>query len=140
MSGMLVTDPWEVCRAREAMGCLEDVFSAVVPSLFEPNEELKKNMRKKLNEETLPTKLKYLNTLIEQNGNTGYMTNNKLCPCDLVLYTLVAWLRYPSADMLVLEGIDGEKLVENLNGINKCYDTINTNPKVVEWNKNNNNK
>eukprot|EP00919_Chromeraceae_sp_WS-2016_P005640 GHVR01013193.1.p1 GENE.GHVR01013193.1~~GHVR01013193.1.p1 ORF type:complete len:228 (+),score=41.19 GHVR01013193.1:33-716(+) len=138
MSGMNVTDVWEVAKAKESMGCVEDIFNAIVPSFYESNDEVKKQMRKKLNDETLPNKFKSLNALIEQNGNSGYMSNGQLCPCDLVLYTLVDWIKQTGSDGL--DGVDGNKIIQHLHSVKKCYDTVHTNPKVMEWNQKNNKK
>jgi glutathione S-transferase len=110
-------DPVQALKVDEALDVGEDINCLLGPSIHEQDEERKLAMRKQLAEENLPEWAAYLERLLTNNGNTGFIVGNSLTVADLKLYWIVDWLTSG-----MLDGIP-TTLVDN-------YAT------VVSWRKN----
>ena len=71
----------------------------MVKSHFEKNEETKKELQAKLQNETMPNNMKYLETKLAKT-NSGFLVGNGLTWVDLHLFSALEWLG-PKKDALL---------------------------------------
>jgi len=110
-------DILQALKVDEVLDLGEDINQLIAPSLRENDEQKKMAMRKKLAEHTFPEWFAYIERLLTNNGNTGFVVGNSLTVADLKLYWIIDWLT---------SGI--------LDGIPK--NIIDDYPNMVAWRKN----
>jgi glutathione S-transferase len=79
-------------KVDEALDVGEDINQLMGPSLYEQDEPKKMAMRKELVEKALPEWAAYLERLLVNNGNTGFLVGKELTVADLKLYWIIDWL------------------------------------------------
>jgi len=93
LSGLYpMDDPMQALRVDEALDMSEEINDLLGPSLHTRDEGQKLAMRKILAEETLPRWAGYLERLLIDNGNTGFVVGDSLTVADLKLYWLCDFL------------------------------------------------
>lgn len=93
-------------KVDEALDLGEDINVLIAPSLHEQDEQKKMAMRKDLAEQTLPKWASYIERLLDDNGNTGFIVGNKLTVADLKLYWIVDWLTSGMLDGIPVNLLD----------------------------------
>jgi len=87
-----VDDMLKALKVDEALDVGEDLNQLLAPSMIEPDQQKKMAMRKELAEVTLPEWAAYIERLLVNNGNTGFIVGNELTVADLKLYWIIEWL------------------------------------------------
>ncbi|CEL93412.1 unnamed protein product [Vitrella brassicaformis CCMP3155] len=127
-AGLVPTDDWELAKMFEFIGGVEDTQMKITMSIYEQDADKKKKMREDLATTTLPKWFGFLDSLAVQNGSNGYAVGSKLSLADLWVYMSLGWIK-----MGVLDGIPAS-LPDKYAALSKVYETVDTHPKVVEWN------
>jgi len=120
---------FEAAKIDEVIDLATDITNQIVPSLREKNPKLRTKMRKELSEKVLPRWLGFLENLIVENKNTGFIVGDSLTIADLAAWRLCGWISGG--------GIDGisENILVAFPHIYKHQNKINNFPKILEWNK-----
>ena len=84
-------------------------------------------MRSELSETVLPHWLRFMETLLEDNGKTGYFVDDSLTVADLAAWRLCGWISGG-----VIDGIP-ETILDPFPLLNAHQNHISNLPKVVEW-------
>jgi len=125
MAGLYPDDDLQALYCDEALGALEDMLHAIVPTFGLQGDELKA-AREKLVDGWLSTYIKGLGTLLERGGD--YFADNRLTVADLKAAGQTAWLRSGALDHIPAD------LVERLApGLVKHQDRVLADPRVVAY-------
>ena len=126
-AGLVPKDSFEQAAVDEIIQFIsQDVRERVIaPSLRESDAAKKAEMRKKINDETLPEKLKMLEARV---GPKGFLVNDKLTMADIHFYVLANWI-----GMGVLDGITKECITQfpKLTALVQKLDEM---PAIKKWN------
>ena len=69
-----------------------DLLGEMIKSHFEKDENLKKELQTKLQNETLPNNMKLFESKLAKT-NSGFLIGNALTWTDLFLYSILEWLQ-----------------------------------------------
>jgi len=94
-------------KVDEVLDMCEDIYHLLTPTFHEPDNDRKMAMRKTLAEETLPRHAGYIERLLLENGNTGFLVGDGLTVADLKLYWLCEFLTNGSLDGIPTTLLDG---------------------------------
>ena len=84
-------------------------------------------MRRELAETVLPKWLGFMETLLENNGKTGYFVDDSLTVADLAAWRLCGWISGG-----IIDGIP-ETILDAFPLLNAHQNHISNLPKVAEW-------
>jgi glutathione S-transferase len=90
LTGLYPSDFWQAALCDETMDAVEDVVSAIVPTMFMPDDE-KKARREELAEGLIPLYLKRLNRNLADHGGR-YFADDRLTIADLKVAMLTRQL------------------------------------------------
>ena len=79
-------------KVDEVIDLATDITVKIRPALIEKEPEKKMEMRRELSETVLPHWLGLMETLLEDNGKTGYFVNDSLTVADLAAWRLCGWI------------------------------------------------
>ena len=128
LSGLYPTDnDFYAAKVDEVIDLATDITVKIRPALIEKDPEKKMEMRRELSETVLPHWLGFMETLLEDNGKTGYFVNNTLTVADLAAWRLCGWISGG-----IIEGIP-ETILDDFPLLNAHQNHISNLPKVAEW-------
>ena len=104
--------------------CIRD---RIRPALIEKDTEKKSEMRRELAEAVLPHWLSFMDTLLEDNGKTGYFVNDSLTVADLAAWRLCGWISGG-----IIDGIP-ETILDPFPLLKAHQNHISNLPKIAEW-------
>ena len=108
--GIAGGDAWENAKIANIVDFVSDFMQEMTKVYMEKDEAKKAEIEKKFKEEAVP---KYLGKLNGLAGDSGYLWNSKLSWADLVLYTVLEFMK----DQLPWDTFTGlKKLKENVEG------------------------
>ena len=84
-------------------------------------------MRRELAETELPNRLGFMETLLENNGKTGYFVDDSMTVADLTAWRLCGWLSGG-----IIDGIP-ETILDAFPLLNAHQNHISNLPKIAEW-------
>ena len=99
----------------------------LINELKNKDTEKKSEMRRELSEDVLPHYLSFMETLLEDNGKTGYFVNDSLTVADLAAWRLCGWISGG-----IIDGIP-ETILDAFPLLNAHQNHISNLPKVAEW-------
>jgi len=130
LSGLYPSEnQFEAAKVDEVIDLATDITAKMRPSISEKDPKLKVEMRKELTETTLPRWLGFLETILKENGNTGFFVGDSITIADLAAWRLCGWISGG-----VLDGIPVNILVD-FPLLFAHQKKINHLPKVLEWGK-----
>jgi glutathione S-transferase len=103
---------------------IEDMWRQVGGTM-QLSPEQKTIKRAELQDEILPRMFKCLENVV---GNE-YCVGDKLSIADLLCYVFMNWLK-----MDIIDGIASKTVLSSFKRLNKIYENVDQNEKVVEWN------
>ena len=127
LSGLYPTkNDFYAAKVDEVIDLATDITLKIRPALKEGDHEKSAKMRRELAENVLPNWLGYIETLLEKNGETGYIVNHSLTVADLAAWRLCGWISGG-----VIEGIP-ETILKAFPLLNIHQNHISNLPKVLE--------
>ena len=114
-------------KVDEVIDLATDITFKISPALIEKNPEKRMDMRRELSETVLPLWLGFLETLLEDNGKTGYFVDDSLTVADLAAWRLCGWISGG-----IIDGIP-ETILDAFPLLNAHQNHVSNLPKVVEW-------
>ena len=128
LSGLYPTDnDFYAAKVDEVIDLATDITVKIRPSLIEKDTKKKSEMRRELAENVLPHWLGFMETLLEDNGKTGYFVNDSLTVADLAAWRLCGWISSG-----IIDGIP-ETILDTYPLLNAHQNHISNLPKVAEW-------
>ena len=128
LSGLYPTNnDFYAAKVDEVIDLATDITLEIRPALIEKNTEKKSEMRRELAETVLPNWLGFMETLLENNGNTGYFVNDSLTVADLAAWRLCGWISDGTIEGMPQTILDAFPL------LNAHHNHISNLPKVAEW-------
>ena len=128
MSGLYPTEnDFYAAKVDEVIDLATDITFKIRPALVEKDPEKKTEMRRELAEAVLPQWLGFMETLLEDNGKTGYFVNDSLTVADLAAWRLCGWISGG-----IIDGIP-ETILDDFPLLNTHHINISNLPKVAEW-------
>lgn len=129
-TGLMPADAMEAAKVIQILSTLEDIYGKFAPTMHEPDQQKKLQMREQLAKETLPFWLSRLNTIIENEESPGcYCVGKNLTVADLQVYVVLSWLCLSD----IVEGIPKD-ICNPYKAILKVIENVGNHPKVKEWN------
>ncbi|KAJ3281313.1 hypothetical protein HK104_000088 [Borealophlyctis nickersoniae] len=124
-------DPLEAARVDQLLGSQHDVGMQLSPTIREPSEPKKLEMRKALiaPDSTFTLILKSIDRIVAANGNPGYAVGKSSTIVDLVIYNFSMWLKSG-----MLDGIP-TTYMDQFTHIAEIIKKVGGNEKVQAWNK-----
>ena len=114
-------------KVDEVIDLATDITGKIRPALIEKEPEKKMEMRRELSETVLPHWLGFLETLLEDNGKTGYFVDDSLTVADLAAWRLCGWISGG-----IIDGIP-ETILDTSPLLNAHQNHISNLPIVAEW-------
>ena len=128
LSGLYPTDnDFYAAKVDEVIDLATDITVKIRPALIEKEPEKKTEMRRELAEAILPNWLGFMETLLENNGKTGYFVDDSLTVADLAAWRLCGWISGG-----IIDGIP-ETILDAFPLLNAHQNHISNLPKVAEW-------
>ena len=128
LSGLYPTEnDFYAAKVDEVIDLATDITGKIRPSLIEKNPEKKIEMRRELVETVLPNWLGFMETLLENNGKTGYFVDDYLTVADLAAWRLCGWISSG-----IIDGIP-ETILDAFPLLNAHQNHISNLPKIAEW-------
>ena len=128
LSGLYPTEnDFYAAKVDEVIDLATDITVKIRPALIEKDPEKRMEMRRELSETVLPHWLGFMETLLENNGKTGYFVDDSLTVADLAAWRLCGWISGG-----IIEGIP-ETILDAFPLLNAHQNHISNLPKVVEW-------
>ena len=128
LSGLYPTEnDFYAAKVDEVIDLATDITAKIRPSLIEKNPEKRMEMRRELSETVLPQWLGFMETLLENNGKTGYFVDDSLTVADLAAWRLCGWISGG-----IIDGIP-ETILDAFPLLNAHQNHISNLPKVLEW-------
>ena len=128
LSGLYPTkNDFYAAKVDEVIDLATDITAKIRPSLIEKDTKKRMEMRRELAETVLPNWLCFLETLLDDNGKTGYFVGDSLTVADLAAWRLCGWISGG-----VIDGIP-ETILDPFLLLNAHQNQISNLPKVVEW-------
>ena len=128
LSGLYPTEnDFYAAKVDEVIDLATDITSKIRPALIEKDPEKRMDMRRELSETVLPLWLGFLETLLENNGKTGYFVDDSLTVADLAAWRLCGWISGG-----IIDGIP-ETILDGFPLLNAHQNHISNLPKVAEW-------
>jgi len=128
LSGLYPTEnDFYAAKVDEVIDLATDITFKIRPALVEKDPEKKTEMRRELAEAVLPQWLGFMETLLEDNGKTGYFVNDSLTVADLAAWRLCGWISGG-----IIDGIP-ETILDDFPLLNTHHNNISNLPKVAEW-------
>ena len=104
-----------------------DITVKIRPALIEKDPEKRMEMRRELSETVLPHWLGFMETLLENNGKTGYFVGDSLTVADLAGWRLCGWISGG-----IIDGIP-EAILDAFPLLSSHQNHISNLPKIAEW-------
>ena len=114
-------------KVDEVIDLATDITVKIRPALIEKDPEKRMEMRSELSETVLPHWLRFMETLLEDNGKTGYFVDDSLTVADLAAWRLCGWISGGIIDGIPETILDGFPLLYT------HQNHISNLPKVAEW-------
>jgi len=128
LSGLYPTEnDFYAAKVDEVIDLATDITVKIRPALIEKEPEKKMEMRRELSETVLPHWLSFMETLLEDNGKTGYFVDDSLTVADLAAWRLCGWISGG-----IIDGIP-ETILDTYPLLNAHQNHISNLPKVAEW-------
>ncbi len=128
LSGLYPTENnFYAAKVDEVIDLATDITGKIRPALIEKDTEKKMEMRRELSETVLPHWLGFLETLLEDNGRSGYFVDDSLTVADLAAWRLCGWISGG-----IIDGIP-ETILDTSPLLNAHHNYISNLPKVAEW-------
>ena len=128
LSGLYPTEiDFYAAKVDEVIDLATDITGKIRPSLIEKDPEKRMEMRRELAETVLPNWLGFMETLLEDNGKTGYFVDDSLTVADLAAWRLCGWISDGT-----IEGIP-QTILDAFPLLNAHQNHISNLPKVAEW-------
>ena len=128
LSGLYPTEnDFYAAKVDEVIDLATDITFKIRPALVEKDPEKKTEMRRELAEAVLPQWLGFMETLLEDNGKTGYFVDDSLTVADLAAWRLCGWISGG-----VIKGIP-ETILNAFPLLKEHQNHISNLPKVLEW-------
>ena len=128
LSGLYPTDnDFYAAKVDEVIDLATDITVKIRPALIEKDPEKRMEMRSELSETVLPHWLRFMETLLEDNGKTGYFVDDSLTVADLAAWRLCGWISGG-----VIDGIP-ETILDPFPLLKAHQNHISKLPKIPEW-------
>ena len=128
LSGLYPTEnDFYAAKVDEVIDLATDITGKIRPALIEKDPEKKMEMRRELSETVLPHWLGFMESLLEDNGKTGYFVDDCLSVADLAAWRLCGWISGG-----IIDGIP-ETILDAFPLLNAHQNHISNLPKVAEW-------
>ena len=128
LSGLYPTEnDFYAAKVDEVIDLATDITVKIRPALIEKDTEKRMEMRSELSETVLPHWLRFMETLLEDNGKTGYFVDDSLTVADLAAWRLCGWISGG-----IIDGVP-ETILDTYPLLNTHQNLISNLPKVVEW-------
>ena len=128
LSGLYPTEnDFYAAKVDEVIDLATDITGKIRPALIEKDPEKKMEMRRELSETVLPQWLGFMESLLEDNGKTGYFVEDSLTVADLAAWRLCGWISGG-----IIDGIP-ETILDTSPLLNGHLNHISNLPKNVEW-------
>ena len=128
LSGLYPTqNDFYAAKVDEVIDLATDITVKIRPALIEKEPVKRMEMRRDLSEKVLPHWLGLMETLLEDNGKTGYFVNDSLTVADLAAWRLCGWISGG-----IIDGIP-ETILDTYPLLNAHQNHISNLPKVAEW-------
>ena len=128
LSGLYPTEnDFYAAKVDEVIDLATDITVKIRPALIEKEPEKKMEMRRELSETVLPHWLSFMETLLEDNGKTGYFVDDSLTVADLAAWRLCGWISGG-----IIDGIP-ETILDTFPLLNRHLNHISNLPKIAEW-------
>ena len=128
LSGLYPTEnDFYAAKVDEVIDLATDITGKIRPALIEKDPEKKMEMRRELSETVLPHWLGFMESLLEDNGKTGYFVDDSLTVADLAAWRLCGWISGG-----IIDGIPESSLV-TFPLLNRHLNHISNLPKIAEW-------
>jgi len=128
LSGLYPTDnDFYAAKVDEVIDLATDITVKIRPALIEKDPEKRMEMRSELSQTVLPQWLGFMETLLEDNGKTGYFVDDSLTVADLAAWRLCGWISGG-----VIDGIP-ETILDGFPLLNAHLNHISNLPKISEW-------
>ena len=128
LSGLYPTEnDFNAAKVDELIDLATDITVKIRPALIEKDTEKRMEMRSELSETVLPQWLRFMETLLEDNGKTGYFVDDSLTVADLAAWRLCGWISGG-----VIDGIP-ETILDGFPLLYAHQNHISNLPKVAEW-------
>ena len=128
LSGLYPTEnDFNAAKIDEVIDLATDITVKIRPALIEKDPEKRMEMRRDLSETVLPHWLGFIETLLENNGKTGYFVDDSLTVADLAAWRLCGWISGG-----IIDGIP-ETILDAFPLLNAHQNHISKLPKVAEW-------
>ena len=114
-------------KVDEVIDLATDITGKIRPALIEKDPDKRMEMRRELSENVLPHWLGFMETLLENNGKTGYFVDDSLTVADLAAWRLCGWISGG-----IIDGIP-ETILDAFSLLNAHQNHISNLPKVAEW-------
>ena len=128
LSGLYPTEnDFYAAKVDEVIDLASDITGKIRPALIEKEPEKKMEMRRELSETVLPHWLGFMESLLEDNGKTGYFVDDSLTVADLAAWRLCGWISGG-----IIDGIP-ETILDTFPLLNRHLNHISNLPKIAEW-------
>ena len=127
-----IENDFEAAKVDESLDLANDITQQMGPALREKDPKTRKELRMGLAEIILPRWFGYLDKLLVDNGDTGFIVGNSLSVADLAIWRLCGWISGG-----VIDGIPNN-ILEKFSLLNYHQEKISNLPKVKKWVKKNN--
>ena len=128
LSGLYPTEnDFYAAKVDEVIDLATDITVKIRPALIEKEPEKKMEMRRELSETVLPHWLGFMESLLEDNGKTGYFVDDSLTVADLAAWRLCGWISGG-----IIDGIP-ETILDTFPLLNRHLNHISNLPKIAEW-------
>ena len=128
LSGLYPTENhFYAAKVDEVIDLATDITGKIRPALIEKDPEKKMEMRRELSETVLPHWLGFMESLLEDNGKTGYFVDDSLTVADLAAWRLCGWISGG-----IIDGIP-ETILDTSPLLNQHLNHISNLPKIAEW-------
>lgn len=120
-------DPLRAARVDEILSALDAHDNLYTqPLMRETDPQIQAEMMRRLTENSIPTLLRFLDARVAAAG-AKFACGDALSVADLAIFTLVAFMRDPSASGLPAA------ITEPFKHLARVHDRVKQHPKVVEW-------
>jgi glutathione S-transferase len=132
LSGLYPTkDDFAAAKVDEVIDLATDITMQMRPALRETDPKVRIEMRRELSTTILPRWLGFLEKLLQDNGDTGFLVGDSISVADLAVWRLCAWISGGIIDGIPIN------LLEAFPLLSVHQSKISNLPKVKEWIKRN---
>ena len=132
LSGLYPTkDDFAAAKVDEVIDLATDITMQMRPALRETDPKVRIEMRRELSTTILPRWLGFLDKLLQDNGDTGFLVGDSISVADLAVWRLCAWISGGIIDGIPIN------LLEAFPLLSVHQSKISNLPKVKEWIKRN---